>query len=120
MLADRPGRLRLLALTIQTTTGMPATAEVTLQMDDGPAMRRQQGDGPLDAAFKAIERLTGLPATVESFAAYSATPGRDAMAEAVVELSLGERMATGRGASTDSVTAGVQAYLHALNYLTAS
>src|SRR5438270_68901 len=99
---------------------MPATAEVTLQMDDGPAMRRQQGDGPLDAAFKAIERLTGLPATVESFAAYSATPGRDAMAEAVVELSLGERMASGRGASTDSVTAGVQAYLHALNYLTAS
>jgi 2-isopropylmalate synthase len=119
VLADAPGRLRLLALTIQTTTGMPATAEVTLQLDDGPAMRRQQGDGPLDAAFKAIEKLTGLTATVESFAAFSATPGRDAMAEAVIELSMGERMVTGRGASTDSVTAGVYAYLHALNYLTA-
>jgi len=118
ILADAPGRLRLLALTIQTTTGMPATAEVTLQLDDGPAMRRQQGDGPLDAAFKAIEKLTGLTATVESFAAFSATPGRDAMAEAVVELSVGERMVTGRGASTDSVTAGVHAYLHALNFLT--
>ena len=118
VLADDPGRLRLLALTVQTTTGMPATAEVTLQLEDGPAMRRQQGDGPLDAAFKAIEKLTGLAATVESFAAFSATPGRDAMAEAVVELSLGERMVTGRGASTDSVTAGVHAYLHALNFLT--
>lgn len=119
VLADAPGRLRLLALTVQTTTGMPATAEVTLQLDDGPAMRRQQGDGPLDAAFKAIEKLTGLSATVESFATFSATPGRDAMAEAVIELSMGERMVTGRGASTDSVTAGVHAYLHAMNYLTA-
>jgi 2-isopropylmalate synthase len=117
VVADAPGRLRLLALTIQTTTGMPATAEVTLQLESGPAMRRQQGDGPLDAAFKAIEKLTGVEATVESFSAFSATPGRDAMAEAVVELSLEERMVTGRGASTDSVTAGVHAYLHALNFL---
>ena len=60
VLSDAPGRLRLLALTIQTTTGMPATAEVTLQLESGPAMRRQQGDGPLDAAFKAIEKLTGI------------------------------------------------------------
>ncbi|HEY8761999.1 MAG TPA: alpha-isopropylmalate synthase regulatory domain-containing protein [Candidatus Dormibacteraeota bacterium] len=120
VLADAPGRLRLLALTIQTTTGMPAIAEVTLQLESGPAMRRQQGDGPLDAAFKAIEKLTGIAPNVESFAAFSATPGRDAMAEAVVELSMEEQLVTGRGASTDSVTAGVQAYLHALNFLTAS
>ena len=120
VLADVPGQLRLLALTTQTTTGMPAIAEVTLQLDTGPAMRRQQGDGPLDAAFKAIEKLTGVGPTVESFAAFSATPGRDAMAEAVIELSLGERMVTGRGASTDSVTAGVLAYLHALNFLSAA
>jgi len=120
VLAEEPGRMRLLALTTQTTTGMPAIAEVTLQLDGGPAMRRQQGDGPLDAAFKAIEKLTGISATVESFAAYSATPGRDAMAEAVIELSMGERMVTGRGASTDSVTAGVLAYLQALNFLGAA
>ncbi|GAC1656516.1 MAG: hypothetical protein NVS9B1_12070 [Candidatus Dormibacteraceae bacterium] len=120
VLAEAPGRFKLLALTIQTTTGMPATAEVTLRLDSGPAMRRQQGDGPLDAAFKAIEKLTGLTATVESFASFSATPGRDAMAEAVVELSIEEEMVTGRGASTDSVTAGVHAYLNALNFLTAS
>jgi 2-isopropylmalate synthase len=120
VLSDVPGRLRLLALTTQTTTGMPAIAEVTLQLDTGPAMRRQQGDGPLDAAFKAIEKLTGIGPTVESFAAFSATPGRDAMAEAVIELSLGEKMVTGRGASTDSVTAGVLAYLHALNFLSAA
>ncbi len=119
-LAEAPGRFKLLALTVQTTTGMPATAEVTLELDSGPAMRRQQGDGPLDAAFKAIEKLTGISPHLESFASFSATPGRDAMAEAVVELSMGEEMVTGRGASTDSVTAAVHAYLNALNFLTAA
>lgn len=117
LLAEAPGRYKLLALTTQTTTGMPATAEVTLQVGGGPAMRRQQGDGPLDAAFKAIEKITGLAPKVESFAAFAASPGRDAMAEAVLELSLGEQRVTGRGASTDSVAAGVHAYLNALNFL---
>jgi antitoxin (DNA-binding transcriptional repressor) of toxin-antitoxin stability system len=116
-IAEAPSRYRLLTLTTQTTTGMPATAEVTLQTESGPAMRRQSGDGPLDAAFKAIEKLTGLAPKVESFAAYSASPGRDALAEALIELSLGEERVTGRGASTDSVAAGVHAYLHALNFL---
>lgn len=120
VIAEEPGRFKLLALTVQTTTGMPAMAEVTLELDSGPAMRRQQGDGPLDAAFKAIEKLTGITPDLESFASFSATPGRDAMAEAVVELSMGEEMVTGRGASTDSVTAGVHAYLNALNFLTAA
>lgn len=117
VIGDEPSRFRLLSLTTQTTTGMPATAEVTLRTESGPAMRRQSGDGPLDAAFKAIEKLTGLAPKVESFAAFSASPGRDAMAEALIELSLGDQRVTGRGASTDSVAAGVHAYLHALNYL---
>lgn len=116
-IAEVPSRYRLLSLTTQTTTGMPATAEVTLQTESGPAMRRQQGDGPLDAAFKAIEKLTGLSPKVESFAAFSASPGRDALAEALIELSLGDERVSGRGASTDSVAAGVHAYLHALNFL---
>jgi 2-isopropylmalate synthase len=117
LLAEAPGRFQLLSLTTQTTTGMPATAEVTLKAGGGPAMRRQQGDGPLDAAFKAIEKITGLAPKVESFAAFAASPGRDAMAEALIELSLGEHRVTGRGASTDSVAAGVHAYLNALNFL---
>lgn len=115
VIAEAPGHYKLLALTVQTVSGMPATAEVTLSSESGPSMRRQQGDGPLDAAIRAIEKLTGLTPRVESFAAYSATPGRDAMAEAVIELRHEDRSVVGRGASTDAVAAGVHAYLNALN-----
>src|SRR5437870_5546505 len=89
--AQAPQRLRLLAVTITSSTGLPATAEVTMELGTGPAMRREHGDGPLDAAFKAIQRLTSLDPEVENFSVVAATPGRDAMAEAVIELILDGR-----------------------------
>ena len=117
VIAEAPGRFKLLSLTVQTIYGMLATAEVTLGSEDGPSMRRQQGDGPLESAIRSIEKLTGLNPKVETFAAFSTTPGRDAMAEAVIELTLDDRRVVGRGASTDAVAAGVHAYLNALNLL---
>jgi 2-isopropylmalate synthase len=116
-LADSPRRLRVLAATVTSTTGLPATAEVTLELGHGPAMRREHGDGPLDAAFKAIQRLTGLEPEVENFSVVSATPGADAMAEAVIELLLDDRKAVGTGASTNAIEAGILAYVSALNFL---
>jgi len=73
-------------VTVTSTTGLPATAEVTLELGHGPAMRREQGDGPLDAAIKAIEKLTGLTPSVENFSVVAATRGHDAIASAVIEL----------------------------------
>jgi prevent-host-death family protein len=116
-IATAPSRLRLRAVTVTSTTGLPATAEVTLELGQGPAMRREQGDGPLDAAFKAIQRLTRLEPTVENFSVVAATPGADAMAEAVIELSLEGRRAMGAGASTNAIEAGIYAYVNALNFL---
>src|SRR5207302_295985 len=87
-ISEAPQRLRLLSVTVTSSTGLPATAEVTLELGQGPAMRREHGDGPLDAAFKAIQRLTQLEPKVENFSVVSATPGSDAMAEAVIELLL--------------------------------
>src|SRR5919197_2272697 len=119
LLAEAPQRLRLLSLTVSSSTGLPATAEVTLELGQGqgPAMRREHGDGPLDAAFNAIEKLTGLRAEVENFSVIAATKGRDAMAEAMIELSLGGTTVVGAGASTNAIEAGVHAYLNALNFL---
>jgi prevent-host-death family protein len=117
MIAEAPQRLRLLAVTITSSTGLPATAEVTLELGQGPAMRREHGDGPLDAAFKAIQRLTQLEPVVENFSVVAATPGRDAMAEAVVGLLLDDRRAVGAGASTNAIEAGIHAYVNALNFL---
>jgi 2-isopropylmalate synthase len=117
LIAEAPQRLRLLSLTVSSSTGLPATAEVTLELGQGPAMRREQGDGPLDAAFNAIEKLTGLNPEVENFSVIAATKGRDAMAEAMIQLSLGGSTVMGGGASTNAIEAGVHAYLNALNFL---
>jgi PHD/YefM family antitoxin component YafN of YafNO toxin-antitoxin module len=117
MVAEAPLRLRLLSVTVTSSTGLPATAEVTLELGQGPAMRREHGDGPLDAAFKAIQRLTQLEPVVENFSVVSATRGRDAMGEAIIELALDGRRAVGSGASTNAIEAGILAYLNALNFL---
>jgi antitoxin (DNA-binding transcriptional repressor) of toxin-antitoxin stability system len=117
LIAEAPQRLRLLAVTVTSSTGLPATAEVTLELGQGPAMRREHGDGPLDAAFKAIQRLTQLEPVVENFSVVAATPGRDAMAEAVIGLVLEGRRAVGSGASTNAIEAGIHAYVNALNFL---
>ena len=116
-LTEAPQQLRLLTLTVQSSSGLPATAEVTLELAHGPAMRQERGDGPLDAAFKAIEKLTGLKPEVENFSVVAATRGRDATAEAMIQLNLEGEAAVGAGASTNAVEAGVHAYLNALNFL---
>ena len=116
-IAEAPQRMRLLAVTITSTTGLPATAEVTLELGKGPAMRREQGDGPLDAAIRAIERLTGLTPTVENFSVVAATRGHDALAEAFIQLVDGPTAVLGAGASTNAIEAGVHAYVNALNFL---
>jgi PHD/YefM family antitoxin component YafN of YafNO toxin-antitoxin module len=116
-IAEAPQRLRLLAVTITSSTGLPATAEVTLELSHGPAMRREHGDGPLDAAFKAIQRLTQLEPEVENFSVVSATRGRDAVAEAMIELVLDGGRVVGSGASTNAIEAGISAYVNALNFL---
>jgi antitoxin (DNA-binding transcriptional repressor) of toxin-antitoxin stability system len=116
-IAEAPQRMRLLAVTVTSTTGIPATAEVTLELGHGPAMRREQGDGPLDAAIKAIERLTGLAPSVENFSVVAATRGHDAIAEAMIQLALDDVIVVGAGASTNAVEAGIHAYVNALNFL---
>jgi hypothetical protein len=116
-IAEAPQRLRLLALSVTSASGLPATAEVTLELAHGPAMRQERGDGPLDAAFKAIEKLTSLKPEVENFSVVAATKGRDATAEAMIQLNLEGEVAVGAGASTNALEAGVHAYLNALNFL---
>ena len=104
-------------MTVTSTTGLPATAEVTLELGHGPAMRREHGDGPLDAAFKAIQRLVAMEPEVENFSVVAATRGSDALAEAVIALSNAGRRVLGAGTSTNAIEAGVQAYVNALNFL---
>ncbi|OHB81240.1 MAG: 2-isopropylmalate synthase [Planctomycetes bacterium RBG_16_64_10] len=77
------------------------------------------GDGPLDALFLAIEKLTGIAVVCRDFQVQSATRGKDAQAEATVEAEYEGQLYRGRGVSTDSVEASARAFLGAINRVAA-
>ena len=73
------------------------------------------GDGPVDAAFLAIENILGCHYELDDFQIRSVTEGREAMGETVVKLRSNGKLYSGRGISTDIVGSSIQAYISALN-----
>ncbi len=76
------------------------------------------GDGPIDAIFLAIERITGVTTACKDFRVQAVTVGKDAQAEVNVELEHHGRIHRGRGVSTDSLEASGMAFLNAINRVT--
>ena len=75
------------------------------------------GDGPVDASFKAIERISGIPSRLKSYRINAVTSGKDAQGEVVLSIEFNETGESigARGYSTDVVVASVNAYINALN-----
>lgn len=73
------------------------------------------GDGPIDAAFLAIEQITGHHYELDDFQIQSITEGREAVGQTIVKLRSNGKVYPGRGLSTDIIGAGVAAYVNALN-----
>ena len=94
-----------------------AYSEITLRTDDGVVTEKESGDGPVDASFKAIDNIVGKDFTLDDFSVHSVTGGEDALGEAIVKLSLGEKSASGRGVSTDVLESAILAYINAVNKL---
>ena len=100
---------------INSGNTITATASVTLRNNEEEIEVVSTGDGPVDAAFKAIKEIVGLELTLDDYALHSVTEGMDAQGEAMVKLRRDERVYTGRGLSTDVVEASIDAYLDAVN-----
>ncbi len=97
-------------------TGTVPTATLEMRNADGEVCRDAAiGDGPVDAVFKAIERITGVSARLENYEVRSVSRGKDAQGEVLVEISVNERTYHGKGVSTDIIEASAQAYLRAIN-----
>jgi len=94
---------------------IPATANIRLSRAGVEWEEAASGDGPMDAAFKAMEKIIGLSLELEDYALHSVGEGRDAQGEVVVKIRGGGCASTGRGLSTDIVEAGLRAYLNAVN-----
>ncbi len=73
------------------------------------------GEGPIDAAYKAIEKITGLSASLEKYRIRSVTEGEDALGEVTVNVKIEERVFVGRGISPDIIESSILAYLNAVN-----
>ena len=92
-----------------------ATANLRLHKQDKFLSGVSLGDGPIDAAFLAIEQITGHHYELDDFQIQSVTEGREAMGQTVVKLRSEGKVYSGRGISTDIVGASILAYINALN-----
>ena len=100
--------------------GMP-TATVRLIDPDGQVLADAAlGTGPVDAVYKAINRIIGVPNKLTEFTVKSVTEGIDAIGEVLIRIESDGVTYTGRGASTDIIVASAKAYMNALNRLLAA
>ncbi len=92
-----------------------ATANITLSKNDEEITGLCRGDGPIDAAFLAIEQVVGRHYELDDFQIQAVTEGKEAMGSALVKLRSDGKLYSGKGVSTDIIGASIRAYLNALN-----
>jgi len=91
------------------------SATVTLKHKGKNLVANSSGDGPVDACYKAIEKIVGTKPKLLGYNLNAVTAGKDALGEVAVRMKIGKYRTIGRGASTDVIEASVKAYLNALN-----
>lgn len=110
-----PSTYHLDTYTVTSGNVTTAMAQISLVRDEVKYSGVSTGEGPIDAAFKAIEQILGHHYELDDFQIQSVTKGREAMGEALVRLRADGKLYAGNGLSTDIVGASIRAYLNALN-----
>jgi 2-isopropylmalate synthase len=105
-------------LSASSGTGVVPTATIRIKKADGHVVQEAAcGDGPVDAATKAIDKVTGIKPRLSDYSLRAITSGKDAQGEVTVRLEESGLTFLGRGASTDIIEASAKAYLNAINKL---
>jgi 2-isopropylmalate synthase len=113
-----PELFRLEMVQVSAGSNAQPTATVKLRTPDGQElMDAAIGTGPVDAVYKAINRVVDVPNQLIEFSVQSVTAGIDALGEVTIRLKHEERIFSGRSANTDIIVASAQAYVNALNRL---
>lgn len=108
---------------IQVSCGDHArpTATVTIRTPNGEELTDAAiGTGPVDAIYRAINRVIDIPNQLIEFSVQSVTEGIDALGEVTIRIRHEDRFFSGHGANTDIIVASAQAYINALNRLYAT
>ena len=106
-------------VSLQTTSGGQTTPTATVKLQMGENVREDValGNGPVDAVYKAINRLVNVPNRLIEFSIQAVTGGIDAIGEVTIRIESEGRVYTGHGANTDIIFASSHAYINALNKL---
>lgn len=112
-----PERYSLKALSTQSGTNQLPTATVELAVDGQAVKETGTGDGPVDAVYRTIARITQTKSKLLAYVVKAITGGTDAQGEVSVRVEQDGEIVTGNGANTDIIVASAQAYLNALNKL---
>jgi len=106
---------KLESFAINSGTNIIPTANVGLKYKNKVLFAKSSGDGPVDACFKAIDKITGVKGELQDYRIEAVTKGKDALGEVSLKLKAKVRVVTARGSSTDIVEASIRAYINALN-----
>jgi 2-isopropylmalate synthase len=115
-----PAVWTLEAVTCNAGSATIPSAAVCLWHQGGTIHREASlGDGPVDAVFKAIERITGVEVVLKDYRIRSVTVGEDAQGESHIEAIYDGRNITGRAVSTDIIEASALAFIQVINRIMA-
>lgn len=110
-----PSTYHLVNYVVNSGNIISATANITLEKDGEQLSGVSIGDGPIDAAFHAIEQIIGHHYELDDFQIQAVTKGREAVGSSIIRLRAEGKLYSGNGVSTDIIGACVRAYINALN-----
>jgi 2-isopropylmalate synthase len=106
---------KLKSFVVTSGTSIIPKADVKLVYKSKTMTAQSSGDGPVDACFKAIDKITGIKGELQDYRIEAVTKGKDALGEVSLKLKAKNKVVVARGASTDIIESSVRAYLNALN-----
>lgn len=118
--AQAPSTYHLESFTITTSNLAASVAHLVLTKNGEKVVGVAAGDGPIDAAFRAIDQCVGYHYELDDFQIQAVTEGKEALGSALVRLREGGKLYSGNGLSADIVGASIRAYLNALNKIVAN
>ncbi len=112
------GAFKLDRFTVSCGNYVTSSAVIRLSHNDELLEEVAIGDGPVDAAYKAIDKMIPAPPHIlDDYSIFSVTEGNDALGEVIVKIKCGDKNVIGRGLSTDIIEASIMAYINGLNRL---
>lgn len=110
--------IKLISLSVCSETNSSPNASITLTINGEEQKSEAVGDGPVDACFKAIEKITQTGIALQLYSVNAITTGTDSQGEVTVRVEKDGQIVNGQGADTDIIIASAKSYINALNKVT--